>query len=60
MQPVKKILIVEDEDALLRPLLSLFRQAGWRTEGAKDGEQGLIKLAKFKPDVMLLDIICLN
>ena len=52
-----KILIVEDEDVLSLVLEEKFKSEGYNVEIAKDGEQAQPMVEKFKPDVILLDII---
>ncbi|OGG20713.1 hypothetical protein A3D03_05500 [Candidatus Gottesmanbacteria bacterium RIFCSPHIGHO2_02_FULL_40_13] len=54
---MKKILIVEDEPALLSALLEKFRQEGFAAIGAKDGQEGLDTALREHPDLILLDII---
>lgn len=53
-----KILIVEDENAMLKALTDNFIQAGFgHLLQAKNGEEGLIMALKEKPDLILLDIV---
>lgn len=51
------ILIVEDEEILVKALEEQFKKAGFKTEAAFDGEQALESLKKSVPDLILLDII---
>lgn len=53
----KKILIVEDEEILLKVLSEQFERAGFDVSTASDGEEALKSLEKSKPDLVLLDII---
>lgn len=53
----KKILIVEDEEMLLRVLSEQFDKAGFDVQTASDGEEALKSLGKSMPDLVLLDII---
>ena len=53
----KKILIVEDETILLNVLLKKFRNEGFLVMGEKNGEVGLERALKERPDLILLDII---
>lgn len=53
----KKILIVEDEEMLSKVLAGQFSKAGFDVETAFDGEKALKLLEKFKPELILLDII---
>ncbi len=52
-----KILIVEDEEALLTILSSKLKREEYDVVSAKDGEEGLSKLREERPDLVLLDII---
>ncbi len=53
----KKILIVEDETALLNILKEKFKREGFFVYGAENGEIGLKTALKEKPSIILLDII---
>jgi len=53
----KKILIVEDEEALLSALQEKFTSEGFSVVTALDGEDGLNAAEKEKPDLILLDIV---
>lgn len=52
-----RILIVEDEPALLRGLADNFRHAGYAVDTAADGRAGLDAALDSPPDLMLLDIM---
>lgn len=52
-----KILIVEDEEALLSMLANKLIRDGYEVLSAKDGEEGLSKVKEESPDLILLDII---
>jgi DNA-binding response OmpR family regulator len=54
---MKKILIIEDEKALLDILSDKLEREGFDVSGAGDGEEGLEKMRQEKPDLILLDII---
>lgn len=56
-QPKKKILIVEDESALLFALKAELSYAGYDVEVASDGEEGLDKIEKLKPALVILDLL---
>lgn len=51
------ILIVEDEDFLIRTLKDNLVIEGYTIETAKDGEEAIEKIGKKKPDLILLDIL---
>jgi len=53
----KKILIIED-DKFLRKIISLkLAQEGYEISESIDGEDGIKKVEKEKPDLVLLDLI---
>jgi DNA-binding response OmpR family regulator len=52
----KRILIIEDDEALASLLSEQLRSEGFDVEMAADGETGL-EAAKKKPDLILLDIL---
>jgi len=52
----KVILLVEDEERILRFMNISLRAAGYRVLTAMDGEQALELVQSEKPDMMLLDI----
>lgn len=53
---MKKILIVEDEEPILRLLAEQFRKNNFEVFEAKDGEQGLKLAEEKKPDLIILDL----
>lgn len=53
----KKILIIEDEEALNNVLVSKFKKEGYEVEAAFDGEEGYKKIEEWAPDLILLDIV---
>ena len=53
----KKILIVEDDEFLVKVLFEKLKSVGFEVEYAKDGQEGLDKFKAFMPDVILLDIV---
>ena len=53
----KKILIIEDEAPELTVLMQKIAQAGFKTFGAKGGQEGLDLVAKEEPDLVLLDLV---
>ena len=52
-----KLLIIEDENLMLKPLVDKFSSEGFEVILAKNGETGLDKALTEKPDLILLDII---
>jgi len=53
----KRVLIVEDEGALLEGLEHNFRHEGWEVLMARTGAEGLKIALKQKPDAVVLDIM---
>ncbi|MDP2695694.1 MAG: response regulator [bacterium] len=54
---MKKILIVEDEKILANSIADSLKAEGYEIDIASDGAAALKKLAEFKPNLILLDII---
>lgn len=57
MENKKKILIVEDEVAMLKALAGKFKNENFDVVEAQDGAEGLEMALKEKPDLVMLDII---
>ena len=57
MAKAKKILIIEDEKALSRALSLKLQSEGFEVEVANDGELGLAAIKKFKPNLIILDLV---
>lgn len=53
----KKILIIEDEQDLIKALRESFNSGDYEIEVAHDGKEGIEKIKSFKPDLVLLDLI---
>jgi DNA-binding response OmpR family regulator len=53
----KKILIIEDEEPMLKALADKFKKEGFRVITASDGEEGYNKAIAEYPRLILLDII---
>jgi DNA-binding response OmpR family regulator len=53
----EKILIIEDEEDLVKGLRLNLKDEGYQVAWASDGEQGLLQVFKEKPDLILLDIM---
>ena len=52
-----KILIVDDEPNIVISLEFLMKKEGFEIAIANDGEDALAKVASFKPDLLLLDVM---
>lgn len=56
----KKILIVDDDDALRSSLERFFKRHHFEVETAQDGYEACLKLNKFMPDFAILDLVMPN
>ena len=54
---MKKILVVEDDQALALAYQKKFTQSGYDVKVANDGQSGFSSAAKEKPDIIILDIM---
>ena len=52
-----KVLIVDDEPNIVLSLEFLMEQQGYETRVARDGEEALVEVARFRPDLVLLDVM---
>lgn len=57
MKTAKKILIVDDDPLISRMYEKKLSNDGYRIETASDGEEGLAKAIRGKPDLILLDVM---
>ena len=53
----RKILVVEDEFGIQETLRDVFRMEGYDVRVAVDGEDGYAAFLKFKPDLVLTDVV---
>jgi DNA-binding response OmpR family regulator len=53
----KRILVVDDEENVVRMVKSRLESGGYEVITASDGEEGLIKARANKPDLAILDIL---
>lgn len=53
----KKVLIADDEPNIVISLEFLMRHGGYQVETAADGEEALRRIATFRPDLILLDVM---
>lgn len=53
----KKVLIIDDDENLVRVLADKLSLSGFEVESAGDGKEGLEKALSLKPRVILLDIL---
>jgi CheY-like chemotaxis protein len=52
-----KVLIVEDDELILRMYQKIFRAGGYQVDVAGDGQEGLAKAYSALPDIIILDIM---
>jgi len=52
----KKILVVDDDKNIVDYLVTIFKDNGYETCGAYDGDEALVLLAQEKPDLVTLDL----
>ncbi|GLW61645.1 hypothetical protein Hthe01_19940 [Hydrogenophilus thermoluteolus] len=52
-----KILVVDDEEAISLALEFLLKRAGYEVAVARDGVEALERIAAWRPDLVLLDIM---
>lgn len=53
----QRILIIEDENFIASMMTLILEKAGFSIEVATDGEEGLQKIEKTLPDLILLDLV---
>jgi two-component system, chemotaxis family, chemotaxis protein CheY len=51
----KRVLVIEDDEAIRRLLQDLLVEAGYEVDLAKSGNEGLARVGQLRPDVILLD-----
>jgi two-component system KDP operon response regulator KdpE len=51
-----KILVIDDEPQIRRIMKETLSSSGYEVDEAKNGEEGLVKVREFRPDLVLLDI----
>ncbi len=54
---INRILIIDDDDAIVETLKILLVVKGFEIETAFDGDEGLKKAGEFQPDLILLDLL---
>lgn len=55
-QPLKKILIVEDDIDILLLLTIFLKENGYEVEGTLNGIEASRRISRFKPDLIVMDI----
>lgn len=56
----RMVLLIEDDEVMLRALARTFQQAGCHIVGARDGDEGLARFAERTPDLVVTDILMPN
>lgn len=51
----RKVLIVDDEPNIVTSLEFIMRRSGFETAVARDGQEALDEVERFRPDLVLLD-----
>jgi DNA-binding response OmpR family regulator len=57
MEDAKTILVIEDEDSLLKVLSEIYEGEGFKVLSAADGNAGLKTALQIHPDLIVLDIL---
>jgi DNA-binding response OmpR family regulator len=52
-----RVLIVDDEPNIVTPIEFLMRQRGYETRVARDGDEALSEVERFRPNLVLLDVM---
>ena len=52
-----KVLIVDDEPNIVVSLQFLMKKSGFETSVARDGDEALVEVERFRPDLVLLDVM---
>ena len=55
--PGQRILIVEDEEAIVEVVSRTLRRHGYETASAADGDDALEKAFSLRPDLVILDLM---
>jgi two-component system OmpR family response regulator len=57
MEPMKRILVVDDEEMIVRTVKAYLDREGFKTYTAADGEEALRAFAEKGPDLIVLDLM---
>lgn len=52
-----RILVIEDEDIVRRPLCRFLRSRGYEVAEASDGREGLLRVQAYEPELVITDIV---
>ena len=56
-QKLKKVLLVEDDDALASVYMTRLQAEGFNVKRVQNGEEALATSLQYKPDLVLLDVM---
>ena len=59
-QPLAKVLVVDDDAFIRRPLELILREEGFEPFTAVDGNDCMVKLGEDRPDLIILDVMMPN
>ncbi|QDT41380.1 Alkaline phosphatase synthesis transcriptional regulatory protein PhoP [Gimesia alba] len=57
ISPQKRVLIIDDDEGLTEPLQMALEAAGYQVLTAHDGNEGVMKIERDAPDLVLLDLV---
>lgn len=57
---MKKILVIDDDQVFVKTVSDSLSSFGYKITTAKDGAEGLEKIGKEKPDLVMLDLMMPN
>src|SRR5204862_3154181 len=55
--PLKKVLVIDDEENIIEFIRLGLRYEGFHVEPAPNGEQGIIAAQRTNPDLIMLDVM---
>ena len=53
----KRVLIADDEENIVTALEFLLQRRGYETRWAKNGDEALVEIERFAPDLVFLDVM---
>lgn len=57
MNKLQKVLVIDDDPSFVTAMTPILESRGYQVEAAYNKEEGMEKIGKFKPDLILLDIM---
>jgi len=52
----RRVLVVEDDEAIRQTLVDVLEDGGYRVDGASDGAEAIQQMERRRPDLVLLDL----